>query len=206
MTKDEALRPFSMLSANWDFLKFDDETTFDLWFGALRGYDVIEVEQGIRDAVKHLPGKTPVVSDILEYVEDVRRGRRRAAEERDLHKIISNSVKCRDCNDHGYVTIIYPTEYEAVRPCRCEAGKNIWGDMAYEISERAMQDWKVKMLFGEKRPEAFKLIRVSKRHVPTGNKYRTKSGQELDVVKVAYVPYQASGRPKEEVYLMYVQR
>lgn len=198
-----------MLSANWDFLKFDDETTFDLWFSALRDYDVIEVEQGIRDAVKHLPGKTPVVSEILEYVEAVRRGRRRAAEERaqsDLHSYLSNSVRCRECNDHGYVNVIYPTEYEAVRPCQCEAGKKLWSKTAYELNERAMGDWRVKMLFGDKRPEAFKLIRVSKRYVPTGQKYRGKSGQELDVLKIAYVPYQASGRPKEEVHLMYVQR
>lgn len=172
---------------------------------ALAPYPVEEVQQGIRNAIRELK-KTPVVADIVEYVEDVRRGNRRKADDVNARKAFEEAVRCLDCNDHGFSTVVYPSGDEAIRPCGCVTGHLMFGDNAFKMAETEMPRWKQEIYFNGRNPNEFKLIRASRRVVPTGEKYKGPDGAMHDKVKVVYVEYQNFGRPKEEVYLAYVER
>lgn len=163
------------------------------------------MQQGIRNAIRELK-KTPVVADIVEYVEDVRRGNKRKVEDVNARQVFSNAVRCTECNDHGFVNVVYPSSDEAIRPCDCETGRSMFGDGVFKLVEMDLPLWKQKMYFGEKNPKAFHTIRVSKVQVPTGEKYKGSDGAMHDRVKYSFVPYKNFGRPKEEVYVMYVAR
>lgn len=172
---------------------------------ALAQYPVQEVQQGIRNAIRELK-KTPVVADIVEYVEDVRRGNRRKAEDVNVRQIFDNAVRCTECNDHGFKTIVYPSGDETIRPCDCVTGHLMFGDNAFKMNEMEMPRWKQDIYFNGRNPGEFKLIRASRRTVPTGEKYKGSDGAMHDKMRIVYVEYQNMGRPKEEVYAMFVER
>lgn len=49
---------------------------------------------------------------------------------------------CQVCNDHGYVTIKYPSIYSAIRVCNCKAAHDRFGaDTFEEINSRSEKDW-----------------------------------------------------------------
>lgn len=206
MTRQEAIPTLAMIADNWTFLKTLREvesSSFEIYYTALAQYPVEEVQQGIRDAIRELK-KTPVVADLVEYVENVRRRDRRRAEDVNAQQAWTNAVRCTECNDHGYVTIVYPSGDEALRPCTCEAGRTRFGKKVFEGLDR-LPKWKSDLYFEGKRPEEHKLIRVTRRIVKTG-KHEIWHGSELIGSEVVYVPYRPSGRPKEEVYKMWVER
>ena len=58
---------------------------------------------------------------------------------------------CQLCNDHGYVTIIYPTKYSTIRVCNCKAAHERFGDATFEeIGTRPEKEWwlDMQMYFG----------------------------------------------------------
>lgn len=60
---------------------------------------------------------------------------------------------CQLCNDHGYVTIIYPTKYSTIRVCNCKAAHERFGDATFEeINTRPEKEWwlYMQMYFGGK--------------------------------------------------------
>lgn len=126
MTKDEAMRPFGKLSANWPFLRFEDALVFEMWFDALKRFKLEVVEEGVNRAIETLR-TTPTVSEVLECVQTVREEQRRADQEFNANLAFQNSVKCTKCNDNGYLNVTYPMGYEYVRPCPCNAGLRMWG-------------------------------------------------------------------------------
>lgn len=134
MTREEAARPFAMLKANWPFLDFSQEETFEVWYAALSRYVIEEVLQGVQDAIEGLK-HTPTVADVLDYVKNVREGRRRAEHEFNRQLFYEDTVKCAKCNDHGYVTIIFPNGDQGMRACDCEAGHARYGKHVYEYQE-----------------------------------------------------------------------
>lgn len=207
MTRDEAMRPFAMLSANWNFLNFNEETTFELWFSILEPYMAAEVVQGVKNAVADLD-HTPVVAEILTYVRNVREGNRRKEAEAEAQRQESEAVQCRKCNDYGFVNIIYPKGYEAVRPCSCEKARKTFGEAILKETASDLPDWKVEMLFGVNEiPSRFRLVRVSRRPVPTGETYKDKDGNTLPRMKYGFVPYQPKrGKGKEEIFWQYQKK
>lgn len=207
MTREESAKPFAMLQANWNFLNMKDEVTVGIWFEALKQYDEAEVRQGVLDSIENI-NHTPVVAEVLEYVKAVHEGtRRRQAEQEDARRAFAEAVKCKACNDHGFINIIYPSGHEAIRPCTCQEGRRRYGDNVYALVNSGMPKWRSDMLFGSGLTESdFKLVRVSPRRVPTGEKYRSSNGNMMDVLKLVYVPYQPSGRKNEEVYGQYMAK
>ena len=144
MTRQEAVTTLAMIADNWTFLKALHEVesnSFEIFYVALAPYPVQEVQQGIRNAIRELK-KTPVVADIVEYVEDVRRGNRRKAEDVNVRQMFNDAVRCTECNDHGFKTIVYPSGDEAIRPCDCVTGHLIFGDNAFKLNEMDMPHWK----------------------------------------------------------------
>lgn len=205
MTQEESVRPFAMLHANWPFLDFSDETTAGIWYEALSPYQEPEVRQGIRDAIANLQ-KTPTVAEVLEFVRAIHDGSRRAAAEADRNRPEAETVACFDCNDRGYITIIFPNGSEAVRPCNCQAADRAFGKNILSKSE-PLPEWKKETLFGRNEiPSQYELVRVSRHLVPTGEKYRTEDGTLEDRMVWGWVPYFPSGRPKEEVFMQYQKR
>lgn len=202
MTKDEAMRPFSMMSANWPFMNFSDEITFELWFGALEGYLLGEVVQGVKDAIDNIQ-HTPNVAEVREYVENVRTGNRTRAREEELRRDESDSVNCWECNDYGFINIIYPNGDEAVRPCNCQKVDRIFGSKTLEMMRTPMPKWKEEMLFGENEIRSqYQLVRVSRVPVPTGQTYKDKDGNTQQRKRFGYVPYFKRGG-REEVFMQY---
>ena len=171
---------------------------------ALAQYPVQEVQQGIRNAIRELK-KTPVAADIVEYVEDVRRGNKRKADDVNVRQMFSDAVRCKECNDHGYINIIYPSGDEAIRPCDCEIGHGTFGDAVFRLVSSAMPQWKVQQYFGEQPERNFKLIRVMPRVVEVGQKVEFGHG-EIQPAKRIYVPYQNTGKIKEAVFYQYVSK
>ena len=205
MTRDEATRPFMMLSANWNFLRFEDDVTFELWFSQLEPYPIEEVTQGIRNAISEID-HTPVVAEVLSYVRNVREGNRRKRAEEEARRRASESVSCRTCNDYGWVNIIYPTGYETVIPCNCSKARKEFGSEIMDAEPVEMPKWREEMLFGVNEiPSQYKLIRVSRQIVQSGETYTDRDGKVCQRRKVAYVNYFPTGR-KEEVFWMYQKR
>ena len=148
MTREEAVRPLAMLRANWPFLDFSDQVTAELWMAAFEPYMEAEVRQGITEAIANI-SRTPTVADILEYVRAVHDGTRRAEAEAYRNREESESVNCWECNDHGFVNIIYPNGDEAVRPCNCQTVDRIFGKQTLQDMRKPMPKWKQATLFGE---------------------------------------------------------
>lgn len=209
MTIDECTRPFAMLHANWPFLDFSDEITAGIWFEAFKSYSEPEVRQGISDAIANITGRTaPVVADILEYVKGVHDGFRRLEAEENAKKVYSSAVSCQKCNDHGFVTIIYPTGYETSRSCDCAAATKIYGEKTLRRQEDAAPAWRDAMMFGENEiPSQYQLVRVIRVPVPTGEYYKNDKGEMMPRLRWGYGPYQVrGGSEKEEIFMQYQKR
>ena len=207
MTRQQAVPTLAMIADNWTFLKALHEvgsSSYEIFFTALEQYPVEEVQQGIRNAIRELK-KTPVVADIVEYVEDVRRGNRRKTEDVNVRQAFNNAVRCKNCNDHGYINIIYPSGDEAVRPCDCETGHGTYGDNVYRLVDNPLPNWKRQQYFNGQPESNFKLYRVMSRVVEVGQKVKF-GHSELQPHKLIYVPWQNTGRPHEEVYLQYLSK
>ena len=160
------------------------------------------MQQGIRDAIREVK-KTPVVADLVEYVENVRRRDRRRVEDVNAQQAWTDAVRCKNCNDHGFTTVVYPSGDEVIKPCDCEAGHARFGKNAFGGGN--LPRWKSDLYFGGRDFNDFRLVRVTRRIVKTG-KHEIWHGSELIGSEVVYVPYQPSGRPKEEVYYMWQER
>ena len=202
MTKDEAMRPFSMMSANWPFMNFSDEITFELWFGSLEHYLLGEVVQGVKDAIDNIQ-HTPNVAEVREYVEAVRNGNRNRDREAEILRDKSDAVACWECNDHGFINIIFPDGTEAVRACNCQAANRIFGKKVLEDMKQPLPRWKEEKLFGTNEiPSQYKLVRVSRKAIPSGRTYKDKEGKTHQQMVFGYVPYFPRGG-KEEVFMQY---
>ena len=163
MTREEAARPFAMMKANWPFLDFSQETTFEVWYAALSRYVIEEVLQGVQDAIEGLK-HTPTVADVLDYVKDVREGRRRAEQEFNRQLYYKTTVACKNCNDKGYVTIFYPNGYEYIEACDCKAGHARFGQKFFDMQNRPGDPKEIQMLFeGTREDDPVQLMKKYKK-------------------------------------------
>lgn len=205
MTREEAARPFMMLSANWPFLKMNEEITFEMWFAPLQDYPVEEVTEGIRRAISEI-NHTPVVAEVLSYVRNVRDRNRQRMEEVEFNRQrLTGSVNCRKCNDYGFVTIVYPTGYEAVRPCSCQKAELAFGrSFMQKVAEgEPLPEWKQEMLFGrDEIPSQYKLVRVSKTTAETGETFKGMDREMHNRVIWVYGPY-IPRQGRDEIILQY---
>lgn len=203
MTREETARPFAMLKANWPFLDFSDEITAEVWFAAFEPYMEAEVRQGISEAIANIQ-HTPVVAEVLQYVQDVRNGTRRAEAEAARNRDENDVPACWDCNDHGFITIIFPDGTEAVRACNCQAARREFGSAALDYMKKPMPRWKQEQLFGENEiPSQYQLVRVSRAVIPTGETYKDpKTGETHQRFRFGFVPYFKRSN-KEEVFMQY---
>lgn len=207
MTQEECIRPFAMLHANWPFLDFSNEATAGIWFAAFRPYQEPEVRQGIQDAIANIQKTQPTVADILEFVKAVHEGTRRRAAEQAEQRQETETVSCWDCNDYGFINIIYPTGYEAVRPCNCSRADRAFGEkiMAKAKDPEPLPEWKQEMLFGKNEiPSQYKLVRVSRMVIE--KTFEDARGNKVQRPVWGYVPYFNSGRPKQEIFMQYQKR
>ena len=203
MTREESKRPFAMLHANWPFIDFSDEVTAEIWFAALEPYLEGEVRKGVSDAIANIQGHAPNVAEIREFVQAVHDGTLRATEEETRNMDQNTPVSCWDCNDYGFVTIIYPNGDEAVRACNCQKASQVFGAKVLERMREPMPKWKQEALFGENEiPSQYKLVRVSRALVETGETYKDNDGTEQQRQRFGYVPYQPRGG-REEIFWQY---
>ena len=202
MTREEAVRPFKSLSANWNFLDFTNEATFENWFIALEPYMIEEVMQGVRNAIANVT-HTPTVAEVLVYVRDVHEGTRRAAAEAERNRAPAEACLCRKCNDFGFINVIYPNGDEAVRPCSCEKASRMFGQKVLSMLKEPMPKWKQGKLFGANEiPSQYKLVRVSRIAVETNDEFRgidNKMHKRSTWVYGKYIP--KAGR--EEIFMQY---
>lgn len=120
MSRDEMTQIADMITGIFRFLDFSNPATFELWFEILKGYDVGEVRAAVTNYARF--SKTePTPADILDAVRNVRTAARRVTPDYVDWRSVK-SVRCRECNDKGYVMVVYPTGYEELRPCNCAAG------------------------------------------------------------------------------------
>lgn len=205
MTQEECVRPFAMLHANWPFLEFQDATTAGVWYAAFKPYHEAEVRQGIQDAIGNVQKTQPQVADILEFIKAVHEGNRRRAAEQEQQRT-ATAVSCWECNDFGFINIVYPTGYEAVRPCNCANADRAFGEniMAKAKNPEPMPEWKIEKLFGKNEiPSQYKLVRVDRQLVPAGEKVKDqKTGAIVDRMIFGFVPFFNDGR-RREVWMQY---
>lgn len=207
MTREESTRPFLMMRANWSFLDFDDSITADLWFDRLEAYPVEEVVEGVKRAISEID-HTPVVAEVLSYVDSVRSRNRQIKADEERMRQESDRVSCWDCHDYGFITVIYPTGYEAVKPCNCQKADQVFGKNAMQKASTGeqMPEWKKDMLFGPNEiPSQYELVRVSRQPVPTGETFKGQDGEIHKRMKWGYVPYFPKG-DKEEVIMQYQKK
>lgn len=146
MTEQELIDIEEILQANFQFLDFSNDVLHDLWFDSLKKYDVIEVKAGVKAYIEN-ESKTPTMNDILEYIRPIRK-KNIEEHEHNLQVLWANSVRCPDCNDNGYVIILYPSGYEKLKPCDCEVGHHMFGEKYWKDREGyEMPRWEKAMLF-----------------------------------------------------------
>lgn len=122
MSRDEMIEICDMLSGAYRFMDFSNEQTFGVWYELLKKYEVGEVRQAVLN-YEAFSAKEPTPADLLDAVKNVRlNNRRNAPDYTDWRSI--ESVRCRKCNDKGYVLIKYPSDYEEMRVCDCAAARS----------------------------------------------------------------------------------
>lgn len=117
MNRSEMLEITDMLSGAYRFLDFSGEQTFGIWFETLKEFEVGEVRQAVKNWVAYNT-EEPRPADIRDATKNVRIAQRQSAEQ---NWRAIKTVRCPKCNDHGYITVLYPTGYEELRPCDCMA-------------------------------------------------------------------------------------
>ena len=127
MAKVEAI-----LQSNYQFLDFSSEEGHEIFYQMLKQYTNEDVMEGVRQYIR-AESKTPTIADLIEYIQPF--SDKRLAEARhNLAILNANKVNCKECNDRGYVWVIYPN-YECCRPCGCEAGMARFGEMAFKTGK-----------------------------------------------------------------------
>lgn len=147
MTEKELCEIEDMLQANFQFLDFTSDTVHNLWMESLQRYDFAEVRAGAKLYIEE-QSKTPTLHDILEYVIPIRQRNMEEAEH-NPKVLFDNAVHCVDCNDNGYVMVLYPSGDEKCRPCDCKAGHHRFGDRYWKnkADHPGMQPWEKQLLF-----------------------------------------------------------
>lgn len=209
MNRTEAAEQFQRMQANWNFLNFADQTTFDIWFVALSKYDVGEVRVGINRAMQELK-TTPTVADIVEYINAIwsdRKRQREADARRMADAMRPGAIQCQECHDLGYQLVVYPGDYEYYRPCpkRCNAaveayGKHVWDKMdsgKYGIGAR---DICVMLGIGDKE----KALAEWKKYVEVEAEKQIVDVGNPPVKKIVYIP--AARKPSGMVIRAWVKK
>ena len=154
MTEVEMLKIEDMLQANYQFLDFSNSVLHETWFEMLQRFDFVEVREGVKSYMA-AESKTPTVHDLLEHIRPIRE-KNIENHEHNVRVMFQNAVRCTDCNDYGYVQIIYPSGYEAIRPCDCQAGHQRFGKHVFEkMGNEDMPVRQKMMLFGIKSEKEF---------------------------------------------------
>ena len=133
-------------------MDFDNPALHELWYESLKRFDVIEVKDGVRQYMEY-ERTTPTLADLLQYIRPIRE-KRVEEYEHNVNLLLKDSVKCKACKDRGYILVRYPTGYEAVKPCDCDAGHLRFGKRYWD---NVRQDWtndEVQAYFGGNLEEA----------------------------------------------------
>lgn len=141
-----------MLQANYQFLDFTNTALHELWYDSLKRFDVIEVKDGVRQYME-IRRETPTLADLISFIRPVREKR---IEEHDFNVqlLLKDAVKCKACKDRGYIMIKYPTGYEAVKPCDCDAGHLRFGQKYFDNVRDKWTNDEVTAYFGGDLEEA----------------------------------------------------
>ena len=132
MDEKTMLKIEQMLQSNYQFLDFSSAEGHETWYQMLKPYTNEDALGGVRRYIQS-ESKTPTIADLIEYITPF--SDKRLAEARhNLELMRANKVTCKECNDRGYVWIVYPN-YECVRPCGCQAGRSRFGDLAFTASK-----------------------------------------------------------------------
>lgn len=74
--------------------------------------------------------------------EDEWRALHEKERQHNIRLMFQDLPSCRKCNDHGYVTIIFPKGYEAIRPCDCASAHKRFGENTFtEMNSRDEKTW-----------------------------------------------------------------
>lgn len=150
MTEIEFSQVEDMLQANYQFLDFTNSALHELWYDSLKRFDVIEVKDGVRKYME-FERTTPTLADLLQYIRPIRE-KRVEEYEHNVNLLLKDAVKCKACKDRGYILIRYPTGYEAVKPCDCDAGHLRFGKRYWDNVRDTWTNEEVTAYFGESDP------------------------------------------------------
>lgn len=125
MNAKEMQEVFKELMAVYRFMDFSNEATSELWFDALKGYELGEVKAAIRTWTRFSSAE-PTIHDILEATRNVRITRSDITQNYVDWRSVA-SVRCPKCNDHGYIEVVYPNDYTEMRVCNCETARQRYG-------------------------------------------------------------------------------
>lgn len=132
MTREEFFKIRRTLKASFLSPSFMTEDALDVWFNQLNRYDFKDIEEGVNNYIV-TQTKTPTIRDITERIELARKERLRKLK---AFGKATNTIRCKECNDLGF-TIYWKDadghivdkadgEYEYMKPCRCERGREGW--------------------------------------------------------------------------------
>lgn len=144
MTKEDIVAQLKRLSANYSFFRIDADK-LNIWYDMLSRYDRTTVHKAITEWMTHNP-KEPTVSDIIDQI-NAATTRETMSRRYTFEDPNQKTVRCRNCNDHGLVTVLYPSGVEAVRFCDCRSGER-YGRPYAEDTTRKMDDFEARYLFG----------------------------------------------------------
>lgn len=120
MLREEAQEVFKDLMAAYKWMDLTPAGTNDLWYDSLKQFDFAEVRAAARNWIR-FSSTEPTIKDMIDAVHNVRTTNRNVTPDYVDWRSIE-SVRCRNCNDHGFLTVVYPTGYEEMRVCDCQAG------------------------------------------------------------------------------------
>lgn len=125
MNAKEMQEIFKELMALYRFMDFSNESASELWFDALKGYELAEVKQAVRNWSRFSQTE-PTIKDMIDAVKNVRISRSDVTQGYVDYRSLK-TVRCPRCNDHGYIEVVYPNDYTEMRVCNCETARQRFG-------------------------------------------------------------------------------
>lgn len=123
MTDRDFERVKGMLKAVYPRLDMlENRDTALVLFNILNRYNFVDVWQGVKNLVQ-LERYAPTISVIEQYVKDAERMRNEDIKRMSRADQKANTVKCKKCNDAGFVWVKYANGTETARICDCETAR-----------------------------------------------------------------------------------
>lgn len=124
MTPEQCSELMGRLHANWTYMNFTDEKTFELWYSMLRPYRFSTMSLSVNEWIRNQQN-APTVADIINGYNAIASGLIQKKERQFKDRIERGELKCDKCKGKGFIKYIFPTKIDSIKFCDCEVGRRM---------------------------------------------------------------------------------